>query len=246
MPFIPGQSYTRDQIHEEIGGELVSYLPESGGRVVCACLDPQLDPQAPRVILPGNGPGIMRKADKLMRQLEPVHVFLKRGTGDWVYRGEWVTLEFTKARDVIREHASLVGRTDVTSVIWMRPLGELVDADDLATVRAALKEYVRECASHRTSFRLARRSTHWVHDTASGEFAPAMFVAFEGMTWTMFDRLREPPDEARAVATVSTLMGATFQDGDELKRRFAAWATRRLPAGATAGREPIAILSFRS
>lgn len=245
MPFIPGQSYTRDRIHEELGGELVSYLPESGGRVVCACLDPEVDPQAPRVILPGNGPVIMRKAEKLVRQLDPVHVFLKRGTGDWVYRGEWMTLDSTTSPDVIDEHARPVGRSDVTSVIWMRPFGELVAAADLAAIRAAVKEYVRECASHRTSFQLARRSTHWVHDAASSEFAPAMFVGFDGMTWRMFDRLREPPDEASAIATVCTLTGGTFQQSEPLTRQFSAWAARRLPTGATAGREPVGILSFR-
>jgi hypothetical protein len=35
MPFIPGESYTREHIQAELGGEMVSYLPQRDGRVVC-------------------------------------------------------------------------------------------------------------------------------------------------------------------------------------------------------------------
>jgi hypothetical protein len=47
MPFIPSESYTRDQIHEEVGGEKVSYLPQKEGRVVCGCFSPDSNPEAP-------------------------------------------------------------------------------------------------------------------------------------------------------------------------------------------------------
>ena len=37
MPFAIGAHYTRDEIHSELGGEKVSFLPQKGGRIVCGC-----------------------------------------------------------------------------------------------------------------------------------------------------------------------------------------------------------------
>lgn len=37
MAFMRGDSYTRDQIHAELGGETVSFLPQRDGRIVCGC-----------------------------------------------------------------------------------------------------------------------------------------------------------------------------------------------------------------
>ena len=51
---IVGQSYTRQQIHDKVGGgSLQSYLPTRDGRVLCACLRLDTNPGAPEVILPG-------------------------------------------------------------------------------------------------------------------------------------------------------------------------------------------------
>jgi len=54
MPFIPGESYTRDHIHKQVGGEKISYLPQKDGRIVCGCFSPDSNPEAPYVILVGG------------------------------------------------------------------------------------------------------------------------------------------------------------------------------------------------
>jgi hypothetical protein len=54
MPFIPGESYTRGQIHEEFGGETVTYLPQQDGKIVCGCFSPDSNPEAPYEILVGG------------------------------------------------------------------------------------------------------------------------------------------------------------------------------------------------
>jgi hypothetical protein len=37
MPFIVGQYYKRELIQAELDGEIQSYLPQRGGRVVAGC-----------------------------------------------------------------------------------------------------------------------------------------------------------------------------------------------------------------
>jgi hypothetical protein len=54
MPFIQGESYTRDRIHEVLGGEKVSYLPQKDGKIVCGCFSTDANPEAPYVILVGG------------------------------------------------------------------------------------------------------------------------------------------------------------------------------------------------
>src|SRR3954468_649934 len=92
MPFIPGESYTRDHIHAEVGGEKVSYLPQKDGRIVCGCFSTDSNPEAPFVILVGGDedgaePPVERKAKILEKQEEPIPVFLKRATNDWLFEG---------------------------------------------------------------------------------------------------------------------------------------------------------------
>jgi hypothetical protein len=50
MPFIPGESYTRDQIHKILGGEKDSYLPQKDGKIVCGCFSTDANPEASYVV----------------------------------------------------------------------------------------------------------------------------------------------------------------------------------------------------
>lgn len=82
MPtFQQGESYTRKEIREAVGGGLQDDLPHQDGRVVAACLSPELNPEAPSVVLPGLGPEIQRWAEVFAKQRGAVPTFLKRATG---------------------------------------------------------------------------------------------------------------------------------------------------------------------
>jgi len=45
--FIVGKAYTREDIHDEVGGQVQSSLPTVDGQVVCACLSKNMNPNAP-------------------------------------------------------------------------------------------------------------------------------------------------------------------------------------------------------
>lgn len=87
--FTIGQHYTRDEIHDRVGGSKQSYLPTLNGAVVAACLTQALNPRAPEVVLCGRGPRIAEAGDLLAAQSEPVPVFLKRAVNRWEYRGRY-------------------------------------------------------------------------------------------------------------------------------------------------------------
>jgi len=81
--------YTRREIADTLGGGVQDYLPHHDGQVVCACLTPELNPEAPNVILAGTGPDIIRWAEVFAKQRDFVPVFLKRATNAWQYVGRY-------------------------------------------------------------------------------------------------------------------------------------------------------------
>lgn len=116
-----GQFYTRQEIHDLLGGgSLQSYLPTRDGVVLCACLRRDTNPDAPRVILPGTGPGIEEAARLLRRQGGAIPVFIKHEAGAWEYLGEYVVEDRRWTAEDISFHERRSRRTDITSVIWMR------------------------------------------------------------------------------------------------------------------------------
>ena len=120
MP-IKGHSYTREEIAARHGGSSIEYLPSDGGRVVCACLrtDPDYNPDAPRVILPGRGPVIEHSADILTRQPGPIPIYLKRNTNVWEFVGNYEVESFSQSPTDIAKYEAQTGRP-VSMVIFMK------------------------------------------------------------------------------------------------------------------------------
>ena len=122
--FQRGESYTRAEIHAAVGGGLQDYLPHRDGRVVAACLSPELNPEAPRVVLPGRGPEIQRWAEVFAKQREPVPTFLKRGSNDWEYVGDYRVRRLETGRSEINAQRYATGRDDVSMVLHLEMAGE--------------------------------------------------------------------------------------------------------------------------
>ena len=116
-----GQHYTREEIAAAHGGSAVEYLPRVGGRVVCACLrtDPDYNPEAPRVILPGRGPVIEESAAALIEQRGPIPVYLRRAASAWEYVGDYDVGSSSRLPADIARYEAHTGR-EVTCAIFMR------------------------------------------------------------------------------------------------------------------------------
>jgi len=90
------------------------------GEIVTAALRPDLNPDAPFVILVGRGPQRERLARILCEQPSPVGVYLKHGTNRWEYRGKFAVERWSESAQEIRKHEQHAGRSDVVRVIYMR------------------------------------------------------------------------------------------------------------------------------
>lgn len=85
--FVIGRDYTRTEIHAQLGGSKVSCLPTRNGAIVAACLTAEFSPDAPRVVLCGQGPRTGPVSAMLARHRGPVPVFMKQGASRWQFRG---------------------------------------------------------------------------------------------------------------------------------------------------------------
>jgi hypothetical protein len=118
--FRVGNRYTRQQIHDSLGGGVQDYLPHVNGIVVCGCFRKDTNPNAPNIILPGNGPDIQKWAKVFREQGHAIPVFIKREVNSWEYVGDYAVERWTTDSAEIAKHARPAGRTDVTSVLFLK------------------------------------------------------------------------------------------------------------------------------
>lgn len=107
-----GCTYTRTDIQRLLGGELITYLPQSDGKILAACLNRELNPNAPAVVQVGNKPGVVKKARLLSVQQEAIHVFMKNKELDkeYAYVGQYRCTGSTTDRGTIAEAERISGR----------------------------------------------------------------------------------------------------------------------------------------
>jgi hypothetical protein len=124
MSLIKNKRYTWAQILEETGadGTRPYYLPHQGTQVVAACVTMNLNPEAPRIILAGNGPEISTFADHYCVQGGPIPVCVKSGEKEWLCCGDFRLSRASNDPAEIQTHAALAERADVYKVLFMEEI----------------------------------------------------------------------------------------------------------------------------
>ena len=120
--FSKGVNYTRDEIHDKLGGNIQSYLPTVNGQVVAACFkrSEDMNPEAPDVILVGSGPIIESTAKILTEQGYAVPTFIKLFENQWEYVGTYKVYRQSFNKNEIEKHLRKAKRKDkVTSVLFL-------------------------------------------------------------------------------------------------------------------------------
>jgi len=102
--FIVGYEYTMAEIHKVIAGDTMSYLPQSGARIVGGRFKKgEMNPNAPFQILVGDLPQVKRKAELLVSQGGNIPVFLKEGPNRWRYHGLMRVVSYEQDPSIIRK-----------------------------------------------------------------------------------------------------------------------------------------------
>jgi hypothetical protein len=121
MPLIKGRLYSWTRIVEETGadGSPPFYLLHRGCDVVAGCFTLELNPEAPLVVLAGNGPKISEAADHFCAQLVSIPVFVRSGNEDWLYCGDFRLLRQSTNPEEIRHYSARAKRADVYKILFL-------------------------------------------------------------------------------------------------------------------------------
>jgi len=121
MSLIKGHRYTWSEIVDETGadGSPPFYLLHQGGEVVAGCFTLELNPEAPRVVLAGDGPLIREWADIFCAQTGSIPVCVKSGLGEWLFCGDFKLVRSSTDPAEIARHSALARRTDVYKLLFL-------------------------------------------------------------------------------------------------------------------------------
>jgi len=87
------KDYSRENIQQSVGGNKESFLPEYRGKIVAACLRPDLNPKAPEYIVCNSGAAARAAGFTLSRQTDPVPVFIRQDSDRYRFVGHFSAQE---------------------------------------------------------------------------------------------------------------------------------------------------------
>ena len=87
------KDYSREIIHQTVGGNKESFLPASRGKIVAACLRPELNPRAPEYIVCNSGAAARAAGFTLSHQTDPIPVFIRQDSDRYRFVGQFAVQE---------------------------------------------------------------------------------------------------------------------------------------------------------
>jgi predicted HNH restriction endonuclease len=122
MTPIIGKTYTWRQVTTHFQGEQ-TFLAKRDGRIVCATLVKESNPEAPEVMVVGGRPRNMRRAEEFCEQGGTIPVFIKHAVNQWEFVGHYEFVSFATDRETLRRHERISG-DGLTRVIYLRRIDE--------------------------------------------------------------------------------------------------------------------------
>ena len=111
---VVGNEYTLAEVQLHIGGDTMSYLPQTGGRVVGGRFKKgAMNPKAPYEILVGDFPMVRRKAELMAEQGGSIPVFLKQDVNRWLFHGRMRLVSYRTDMATIQKALAASERDDV-------------------------------------------------------------------------------------------------------------------------------------
>ena len=115
--YIEGDLYSYPQTIACFGGGDRSYLPTRGGIILGGRFKPKMNPRAPDVVVVGNNPQVVEKANALGKGGYAIPVFVWERSNKWRYKGMYKCIEHSKDAVVISSNDA--GRPDIDSILFL-------------------------------------------------------------------------------------------------------------------------------
>ena len=122
MSLIKERRYTWSEIVEKTGadGSPPYYLLHCDGKIVAGCFTLELNPEAPLVVLAGNGPQIRELADIFCAQTGSIPVCVKSGMAEWLCCGNFKLVRSSTDPAEIARYSAQAQRSDVYKLLFLQ------------------------------------------------------------------------------------------------------------------------------
>ena len=116
-----GELYSVQDVHDAVGGECQTYLPQRDGVIVAGRFSRQMNPEAPERIDPADKPQVREKAERLVAQDEPIPVFVKERRKDrrFEYLGMYAATQLSDDAAALAAASHLSGREDLAYILTL-------------------------------------------------------------------------------------------------------------------------------
>lgn len=118
MLFHIGNSYSRYEISKGLGGNHRWCLPRKGNKVLYGAFTREISPNAPWEILIGDKKKILESAAILLRQNEPIPIFLKQQNKNWEYCGLFRLVKYSTNLEDISQQEKKSGQNNLKAVLF--------------------------------------------------------------------------------------------------------------------------------
>lgn len=113
-----GEYYSWEILTSELSGDQ-NFLPKREGRITCARLNADINPQAPEIMVVGTKPGNVRRAEEYCTDPFPLPVFIKEASSRYRYCGYFIYQCHTDDPEVLKQFDK-AGRVELSRVIFMK------------------------------------------------------------------------------------------------------------------------------
>ena len=113
-----GNFYTTDEVAAKTaGGD--SYIRTRNNVVRGLAITLDKNPEAPEIIIVGDGVTIKKNAELLKGTLTAVKTFVKHETNKWEYVGRYKAVRYSKSPEIIEEYRKHRAANRVTGIMFL-------------------------------------------------------------------------------------------------------------------------------
>ncbi|WP_369601038.1 hypothetical protein AAIA72_14640 [Hahella sp. SMD15-11] len=98
------------------GGD--SYIRTRKNIVTGLAVKPEINPDAPDIILVGKGPRMRANAEKFLQQGQYVPVYMKQAKNAWSYVGEYKAVSYSREPEIIEKYGEVRRPGSVDGVLF--------------------------------------------------------------------------------------------------------------------------------
>lgn len=107
-----------------------AFLRTRNGDIKGMAINARDNPEAPDVLIVGQGPDKVANAERLLACQKAVPLYLKQAVNAWVYRGEFRAKAFTRDEAIIEQHRRHRPANDVAGILFLEKVDDLRGSED--------------------------------------------------------------------------------------------------------------------